>query len=119
MSGNREAEPGPSTTNGAGASINSLHRKEALKDAREVGAVNANTVIDHGNLGTAVAKSINLELDSPALAAVLHSVMDEVRDGLAEAIAITCNQQRACADDIYATAMLRRHGGESLCNLLG
>jgi hypothetical protein len=84
-----------------------------------VGAINPNTMIDHGNLGTTVTELINLELDPPALTAVLHGVMDEVRDGLAEAIAITCNQQRACTDDINATTMLRRDGGESLCNLLG
>jgi hypothetical protein len=33
MSGDGQAEPGPSTANGASASINSLHREEAFKDS--------------------------------------------------------------------------------------
>jgi hypothetical protein len=83
-----------------------------------VGAVNANAMIDHRNLGTAVATPINLELNPPALTAVLHSVVDEVRDSLTEAVAITSNQKLAFADDINTAAMLCRDWSESVCNLL-
>jgi hypothetical protein len=50
VSGNRETESGSAATNGPRTTIDSFHREEALEDARKVGAVNANAVINHGDL---------------------------------------------------------------------
>jgi hypothetical protein len=46
----REAESGPAAANGPGATIDSLHCEEALKDPWEVGTINTNAVIHHGDL---------------------------------------------------------------------
>ena len=86
MSGDRQTESGPTAADGPCATIHSFHREEALKDARKVGAVNADAVINHGDLRSAIAQPINLQLNTAALAAVLHGVMYEVRHRLAQAI---------------------------------
>jgi hypothetical protein len=83
VSGNRETESGSAAANSPGTTIDSFHREEALKDARKVGAINADAVINHGDLRSAIAQPINLQLNTAALAAVLHRVMDEVRHRLA------------------------------------
>jgi hypothetical protein len=50
VSGDCQAEAGPAAANGPSATIDSFHREEALEDARKVGAVNTNAVINHGDL---------------------------------------------------------------------
>jgi len=83
VSGNRETESGPAASHSPRATIDSFHREEALEDARKVGAVNANAVINHGDLRSAIAQPINLQFNTAALAAVLHGVMDKIGHRLA------------------------------------
>jgi hypothetical protein len=47
VSGDCQAEAGPAATNCPSATIYALHGEEAFEDAREVGAVNANAVVNH------------------------------------------------------------------------
>ena len=83
VSGNCETESSSAAANSPGTTIDSLDGEESLEDAREMGAINANTVIDHGNLRSAIAQPINLQLNPAALAAVLHGVMDKIGHRLA------------------------------------
>jgi hypothetical protein len=50
VSGDREAKSGPAAANGPCATIDSLYCEVALKDPREVGTINTNAVINHGDL---------------------------------------------------------------------
>ena len=83
VSRNREPESCATTANCPCATINPFHGKEALKDARKVGAVNSDAVINNRKPGLPATHLLNLNLHTAGGTAVLDRVMNEVRYRLA------------------------------------
>jgi hypothetical protein len=114
-----EAEAGSTAAHCSRAAINSFNGIEPLKDARKVHAINANAVIDYGELRSTIAQWVDFDLYSSTLAAVFHGVMNKVRHRLAKAISVASDQQWTGCQYINATAMLCCDWGKPLCDLFG